>query len=616
MSDDVGEDFQKFDPDNSNQLKLLATSANKSFKDLEAYRLNRINFIENYVGSHFYKSSRKKIPVNMMELAIGIYMRKMITKNPQVLVDTPYRKNPDLRPQALTLQIATNYLLNDKLDIVKDLRPCILDALFSVGICKMSLKKHSAVDIEGNPHDYGYPYVSHISLDDFIIDMNAKRLSEIAYVGNKSRVPLEYILDNPDFFDGSAYNYFIKKPSQDESKDKTAHNIGISKGYSDDDCSFKKYVDICELYLPYENLYIILPYGDGGIQFDKGYLRANYFDGPASNPLGMYYILGYGQVPDNIMPLSPASLWLDLHELSNILFRKLGRQAERQKTNLLVDQTAVEDGKRIIDAVDGEAIVTKNPDRCREVRYGGIDNSNFMFLTNLKDLYSYFAGNLDTLGGLSPQADTLGQDKLLAESASERVQAMRDMTLEFVNNICRDLAWYLWTDPIIELPLYKRIKGTDIEIPVSFTPEDREGDFFKYNFKINPYSMQDDTPATKMNKFNNIWQTYILPMLPMLQQAGSIPNFEEILSFIAQNYNMPELENFIMMVDSQTQNMTRNGVQPTGTPPSKSPITKRTYERVNRQGATSSSKNGALMMALSKSNVNGGQANKIFNPVS
>jgi len=619
MDDTLYQDSSiKFNPDDHKKLQRLASAANKSYKDLQSYRKLRTKFIENYVGSNYSDGgSKKRIPVNFMELALGIYMRKLAAKNPQVIVDTPYRSNPDLRPQALTLQIATNYLLTEKLNIIKDIRTCVLDALFSVGVCKMSLKKHSAVDIEGNQYDYGYPYISAVSLDDFIIDMNAKKIEEVSYVGNKSRVPLEYILDNKEFFNGTAFKHITSKLYKEENGEKTASSIGNKKSAHDDDCSFKQYVDIVELYLPYENLYLVLPCGESGITFDYGYLRATPFDGPGNNPLGMYYMLGFGAVPDNIMPLSPASNLLDIHELANALFTKLGKQATRQKSNLLVDQMALEDGKRIVEASDGEAIVVKSPDKCREASYGGINNQSFGFFTSIQGLYSYFAGNLDTLGGLSPQADTLGQDKLLAESASERIQAMRENTLEFVSTICRDLAWYLWTDPLIELPLYKRVKGTSIEIPVSISQEDREGDFLKYNFKISPYSMQDDTPASKMQKFNTIWQNYIMPLIPVIQQSGGTLNIEEILSLLANNYNFPELENLIMMVDSQNQTMTRGNNQPVGQAPMKQPHTTRTYERVNRQGATTDSKNGALMTALFNmdNGVNAGQSNKIFNAV-
>lgn len=606
----------KFDPNNQNKLNALINDANQSFKDGKVYRSNRLKTISNYVGNNYSENgSKSKIPVNLLELSTGIYMRKLASKLPQVLVSTNYRNEPDLRPQALSLQLATNQLLKDKkLDFLGEIKKCVLDALFSIGICKMSLKKHSAIDIEGQQFDYGYPYISSVSLDDFIIDLNAKSLKEVAYIGNKSKVPLEYILDNPNFFNGKAIEYIKKTHSDGGNEDDRVSNIG-GKNKDKTEKGFKKYIEIAELYLPYENLYIILPCNDGEICTNKGYLRATYFDGPASNPLGMYYILGYNSVPDNIMPLAPASLLIDMHVLANNLFRKLARQAERQKTNLLVDQTSTDDGTRIVDASDGEAIVTRNPDKCKEARYGGIDNANFGFFTNVRDLYSYFAGNLDTLGGLSPQADTLGQDKLLAESASERIQAMRETTLEFTTNICRDLAWYLWTDPLIELPLYKRIKGSNIEIPVSFNPEDRQGDFLNYNFSIVPFSMQEETPATKMSKFTNIWQTYILPMLPIIQQTGGQLNTEEILALLSQYYDFPEIENIIMMVDQSIQNYNRQNMPPVGNPPTKSPHTTRTYERVNRQGATSNSKNGALMTALFGGGMNDGQKNKLVNPI-
>ena len=95
---------------------------------------------------------------------------------------------------------------------------------------------------------------------------------------------------------------------------------------------------------------------------------------------------------------------------------------------------------------------------------GGINTNSLAYAIQLDRILSRNAGNLDLLGGLSPQSDTVGQDELLASNASKRIADMQDRVTEFTTRIVKDLAWYLWNDPLIDLPLVKRLDGSDLEI--------------------------------------------------------------------------------------------------------------------------------------------------------
>lgn len=48
------------------------------------------------------------------------------------------------------------------------------------------------------------------------------------------------------------------------------------------------------------------------------------WEGPESGP---FCILGFSEVPDQTMPLAPAATWYDLHNMINVLYRKMRRQA-------------------------------------------------------------------------------------------------------------------------------------------------------------------------------------------------------------------------------------------------------------------------------------------------
>lgn len=307
----------------------------------------------------------------------------------------------------------------------------------------------------------------------------------------------------------------------------------------------------------------------------------------------MYHLLGYGHVPGNLMPLAPLALLEDLHLLANSLFRKCGRQADRQKTILGVSGGAAEDGSRVVKASDGDAIRMDHPDQAKDFRFGGVDPQTLAFLLNVKDQFAYFGGNIDTLGGLSPQADTLGQEKMLDTNASKRMAGMQKATVLATQRVIEDLAFYLSNDPLIQLPLVKRVKGTDLEVPFTYT-NDGEDDFSQYNFKIEPYSMQYWSPGERLQTITQFWTTFVAPNTQMLQQAGIMPNWPKLLQTVAHLTNMDELEDILIFAGGVPDD--RPG--PVHNRPTQAPVTNRINTRINRPGATRIGKDAALMQSL------------------
>jgi hypothetical protein len=189
-------------------------------------------------------------------------------------------------------------------------------------------------------------------------------------------------------------------------------------------------------------------------------------------------------------------------------------------------------------------------------------------------------GNLDSLGGLSAQSETLGQDKLLSESASQRIRDMQEKTENFATAEITDLGEILWYDPLIELPLIKRVPGTDISVPVNFGPADRQDEYFNYDICIEPYSMRKHTPESRLNAIMQVVNNTVIPMMPLLQQQGIGLNVEALLKTISKYARLPELEEILIFADPQIQS--DQSVQSMG----KSPTTTRNYVRRNVPGAT------------------------------
>ena len=570
-------------------LKRLKYAVDMSFSKLSTFRKHRYSFIQQYVGYHYSKKgSRERVPVNMMAQAVIIYVKKLISNNPQVLVTN---FNQSLKSQCTNLGLACNEVIK-QIDYKRTLQLVVLDALFGFGIVKKGLSLKSQVEFNGFLHDIGQMYIDQVSIDDFVFDMSAKRWDQCYYMGNKYSVPFDYAIESGMYNEEILINAHRKQNDEyrkgfQTGGDPEAAGISREGGHPNDEEAID-YLDLIDLWLPYEGKFLTFPYevnqGDW-----KEPAREMDFAGPETGPYG---ILSFHDVPDQILPLPPASLWMDLQELGNKLFRKLSRQAERSKTILAVAKGAGKDGEKIVDAEDGEAIGVSHPDKCQEYHFGGVDNVGLAFYLQVKNLFSYYAGNLDSLGGLGAMTDTVGQDKLINEGSNETVNLMSERCYDFTKKDVNDIAWYLWYDPMVEIPFVKPISGTGVNIPYVFTEDDKDGSFLNYNFSVVPYSMQEDSPSTKLQKMGAIFQQFVAPMMPIMQQQGVMLNVQEFFSIISKYSNLPEFENALIFAEGNPN----QSAQPIGNPGSKFSHT--VNERVNRPGATVPGQDQAMMTAL------------------
>jgi hypothetical protein len=303
------------------------------------------------------------------------------------------------------------------------------------------------------------------------------------------------------------------------------------------------------------------------------------------------------------MPLPPFSLLKNIHNLANSLFRRLAQQAKDQKRVVAFGDE--ESANRFKTAHDGEGIYWDGVMKPENLEAGGIDQRSFGLLIQVKDIFSWSAGNLDSLGGLSPMSETIGQDEMLARSASAQLADMQDATSEFAKSIFNQLAWYEWIDPTLNRILQKPIKGTDIVVSVLWTPETRQGDFLKFNFDIIPQSMREDTPAAKVQKLQAVITNFYGPLMPFFEQQGRMIDVDRLNKMIADYSNLPELEQLIVAMDPEQREQIAG---PQGNSMPMPAQMKRTYERVNRPGATRVGKDMALVQTLMGGNVQPSEA--------
>jgi len=527
---------------NLDRVSRLVTSFDHSRRKMQTFRERRLSMLRQFVGGAWSDGGAPdRVPVNFLEMALNIYRRQVAARAPRVMVRS---KNGDNIPFADDLEIALNLAIDD-MRFDDTMRRWVLEAMFGMGVLKVGLAPSSQKEIMGFTHDPGQPFADVVDFEDFVFDITAKRWDQIQFCGNRYALPLEAVQDLK-MFPKKDLSKYERRTTNEQGDEKVSNMVDDGGSYGEE--SYMDLVELWDIWLPYENIVATFQTDpNGGIE-QREPLRIVEWDGPECGP---FHLLSFGDVPGQIMPLPPAALMIDLHELGNRVFRKLGRQADRQKTVTLVASANQDDGRRITNASDGDAISVDRPEATKDVRYGGVDQAGLAFFQQLRQLTSYFGGNLETLGGLNNATNTASQEQLVKNQATMRIADMQERATAAATEVIKSIAYYMWNDPVRSYRIPKKIPNSDMTIMSEMKPERRSGEFLDYAIEIIPFSMQSRTPSERLQTAMQVMQTYIMPMSQLLQQRGFVPNIEAFLKMSAELSGTPEVMDLVQKVDAQ-----------------------------------------------------------------
>ena len=524
------------------RVSRLVTAFDHSRRKLQTFRERRLGMIRQFVGGAWSDGGAPdRVPVNFLEMALNIYRRQVAARAPRVMVRS---KDGDNISFADDLEIALNIAIEDmKFD--ETMRRWVLEAMFGMGVLKVGLAPSDQREIMGFTHDPGQPFADVVDFEDFVFDITAKRWDQVQFCGNRYALPLEAVQDLK-MFPKKDLSKYERRTTNEQGDQKISNMVDDGGSYGEE--SYMDLVELWDIWLPYEGVVATFQTDPNGGLEDKEPLRVVEWDGPEGGP---YHLLSFGDVPGQIMPLPPAALMIDLHELGNRVFRKLARQADRQKTVTLVASANQDDGRRITNANDGDAVAVDRPEATKDVRYGGVDQAGLAFFQQLRQLTSYFGGNLETLGGLNNATNTASQEQLVKSQATMRIADMQERATAASTDVIKAIAFYMWNDPIRAYRIPKKIPNSDMTIMAEMKPEKRNGEFPDYAIEIVPFSMQSRTPSERLQSAMQVMQTYIVPMSALLQQRGLVPNIEAFLKMSAELSGTPEIMDLVMKVPPQ-----------------------------------------------------------------
>jgi hypothetical protein len=443
-----------------------------------------------------------------------------------------------------------------------------------LGIVKVHMADAGLVEMESDLWmDPGQPFVSNVSLDNFVYDMGATRFSQVKFAGDAYRIP-HADLSNADIYDQEAVRDI--KPTSKFGTDQDRLER-ISRGYEVDQDELEPMVDLIDIWVARDRMiYTFELDRQASLFIPKGRCLAQMpWEGPEQGP---YHLLSFSDVPENIMPTSIIADLAELSRVVNSIMRKQSKRARSQKKLMTYTPAAAEGAGKAIRAGDDAAVEVLDPKQIGVLQLGGVDAANAQFMTQAMQIFKEQAGNLDAMLGLNAQADTVGQEQLIHGAVGKKVASMQTRVVDFTCRIIHDLMYLLWNDRYKRMPGEVPIEGSDLGgFPADWTPEERIGNFLQYEFDVDIYSMPYASPAQKAAATTQVLGQ-LMPAAPLLMQQGGTIDFQELVNQFAELYNIPRLKDIIKFT----------GVPDTagggGEQPGMANSTTRTYNRVNSGG--------------------------------
>lgn len=515
-------------------------------KFTETMHKTRKRMLQHYANEYYSGGYGAIQPLNLIYRGVNIIVPYLVARNPRVIISAKTGV-PASRSFAQTMELALEHLFREIRLAQQTLRPAAFNALFGYGVVKTGIMSDYKVEVFGYLHDVGQPYADNVDPEDYIGDPRAKHREQMAIEGNAYCLPEEFVKTS-----GLFKNYDGLKPIEGETSD---NRVGSIQHQGNDHYSgfktLRPMVRLVDLWIPDEGIVVTIPEEGEG---DK-ILRTVEYDGPEEGP---YDVLTLSYFPDGLFPVPPVFAWLGINAIVNRLAAKMNEQALREKKILVYDLASADDAQLIEKAEDGKTVGVRNPESVKEVEFGGVSDANFAFMQFLEHQFSITGGNLYTIGGREAQAETLGQEQMLQANASKQLQDMVVLLHEFTKSIVNKLAWYLWSDPYIQIPVIKRFG--EFSLRTELTPDVREGDFLDYTFDIEPYSMSMLTPEVRYQRLLQLIGQVVLPTVGIAAQQGDMLNVSELVKEAARYLDVRNVD--LWWNSSMPQQAAPNPYQP------------------------------------------------------
>lgn len=589
-----------FDYNDSTHIAKLLRDVRESHQKMEHFRKKRRELVNDYVADWAKVDGDvpvQPMPANNLALMVDILLNQLAGTNPKVVLPTA---KGEILPFIASLESITNREL-ELMSFDKVMRRWVLEAIFCLGVMKCGLADaEDAEIIPGEPQPMQDYFCDVIDFDNLVYDQEANSWREITFIGDRYKIDYDEAMES-DLLDEAAKEYLQESNESIVEENLTREIMMEEADYLADD-TWRKTAWVWDICLPEYGIVLTLPDKADGVHRA---LRVTEWSGVRNTP---YSCLWFNDIPGSTMPLPPGQVIKSLNRSVNAIYRKLINQAESQKKIGLGRAGERANLERIRNAKDGELVEVDSPDAFAEVSIGGPSPENQALGIQLDGMFSRQAGNMDAMGGLGPQADTAAQDQQIGMTVSQKIHKMSQAVTDASAEVIEDIVYHIWHDPV---RVYTAVRQVTSEIAVEdvIEPGNRPGDWSDFDVKVEPYTAAYRPPTARIDEMKSLLIELVFPMLPVLQQQGITVNMQRFFEYVAKYRDLPELSQIL-----ETSGTPMPGTTGDETRASKPAVSHRTYERVNRPGATKQGNDQTMQQILSGAGVQQSQAAAIGRP--
>lgn len=523
----------------------LADVVKASFDAMAPFRRLRHALVREYVGPS-YTNVRDHKFLNKFSEAIDAYVTLLVGGDPMCHVEALPR---ELDPSAFVWEHALNRTAIE-IHLREKVERWVMDACVMVGVMRAHMADSGRMeDVGGVYLDPGVTTVSNISFDDWVVDMGSRSIQTARFIGDKYRIPWSQFQEE---IAAGTYDAEVAKkvtPAKKRGADVDRLTDQLS-GMDLEADELEPMVDLCDIWLADNTVVTFWVQQPSTFSIYPHPLGSFEWVDTESSP---YLTLGFRDVPDAILPSSPAIHLFEIDQLVSNIAKLVARQARRQKTLFTHPPGQTKVGETARKMPDG-GILAANKDDVGVLTIPGADAGSMAFLLNLLGFFDTSAGNLTALMGLGAQTGTVGQESLIHEAGNRKIARMAERVLEGVSRVFRSLAVLMWNDEFREMSMRFSVPGGGgYSTTLRWSANEKAGNFWDYNFRCVGSSLRHESAASEIQVLKQLLAEVYAPfMQPLMAQGGQL-DMLALTDRFARLLNKPWLNDLIVFDGASNQ---------------------------------------------------------------
>jgi len=530
-------------------MRMELESAEK-FRDSHISVLR--SMVEKYHGPA-YRDDRSDLsnddPENFAHEYISLVLPRIIHDNPKFRI----RSGSPMTELMVgkRLQIAMNRWARVTF-IRRTLERIATDMLMAWGISMtVSEPRPEARQMDGRePY---LPRIYRISPERFIIDPAASHWEDARYMGHCYAIDKSDLLakaKDDDTWDEEAIQSIAVNTDLDDARDDIGRHVEDRKEITVyeiwvpeiDDAAAEVIDQAMGQNMVNGTIYTMVKGYSGGSKWG-GYIRRPLpFYGPSSGP---YTMFGVYTVPDDPYPLSPLIAIQSQVEDLNAHLSSVRASAAAYKRLVMVDSRNHKLAQDIKDRPHDYVVMSESLDKDRVVNLeiGGITTQQVNYSQMAQDRLDRVSGIHDAMRGNISGSATATEVAVAESSATMRMAHLKRQFQEAVDDMARKVAWYMWHDNRIAIPLGQEGVDSLFEAEPVFNGGVGFSGWDDLEINVDAYSMERVSEMMVQKRALELLQI----TTTVAQASMSLPNvkWKEILSIVGDAMNIPTLGDII-----------------------------------------------------------------------